>query len=59
MIAQTDMYETDQRYPLNANLFVSECGLLTTRQPTPDHPGVAVVTGSPSAIFGSLEFLYL
>lgn len=59
MIAQTDMYETNQRYPLNANLFVSECGLLTTRQPTPDHPGIAVVTGSPSAIFGTLEFLLL
>lgn len=59
MIAQTDMYETNQRYPINANLFVSECGLLTTRQPTPDHPGVAVVTGSPSAIFGTLEFMWL
>ena len=59
MIAQTDMYETNQRYPLNANLFVSECGLLTSRQPTADHPGVAVVTGSPSAIFGTLEFLWL
>jgi hypothetical protein len=59
MIAQTDMYETNQRYPLNANLFVSECGLLTTRQPTADHPGVAVVTGSPSAIHGTLEFLWL
>lgn len=59
MIAQTDMYETNQRYPLNANLFVSECGLLTTRQPTPDHPGVAFVTGSPSAIHGTLEFMWI
>jgi hypothetical protein len=59
MIAQTDMYETNQRYPLNANLFVSECGLLTTRQPTPDHPGMGFVTGAPSAIHGTLEFLWL
>lgn len=59
MIAQTDQYETNQRYPINANLFVSEKGLLTTRQPSPDHPGVAIVTGSPSAIFGTLEFLWL
>ena len=59
MIAQTDQYETNQRYPINANLFVSEAGLLTTRQPSPDHPGVAIVTGSPSAIFGTLEFLWL
>jgi hypothetical protein len=59
MIAQTDQYETNRRYPINANLFVSERGLLTTQQATPDHPGVAVVTGSPSAIFGTLEFLWL
>lgn len=59
MIAQTDQYETNQRYPINANLFVSETGLLTTRQPSADHPGIAVVTGSPSAVFGTLEFMWL
>jgi hypothetical protein len=59
MIFQTDQYETNQRYPINANLFVSELGKLTTRQPSEDHPGVAVVTGSPSAIHGTLEGLWL
>lgn len=59
MIAQTDQYETNQRYPINANLFVSENGLLTTRQPTPNHPGVALCTGSPNSIFSSLEFMWL
>jgi hypothetical protein len=59
MIAQTDQYETNRTYPINANLFVSERGMLSTTQPTPDHPGVAVVTGSPSAIFGTLEFMWL
>lgn len=59
MIFQTDMYETNQRYPINSPLFVSESGLLTTRQPSPQHPGVAMVTGSPSAISGSLEALWL
>lgn len=59
LIFQTDQYETNQRYPINANLFVSESGLLTTRQPSPNHPGVAIVTGSPSAIFGTLEALWL
>jgi hypothetical protein len=58
-IFQTDQYETNRTYPINANLFVSERGMLTTTQPTPDHPGVAVVTGSPSAIFGTLEFMWL
>ena len=59
MIAQTDQYETNQIYPVNANLFVSENGLLTTSRPTPDHPGVAFVTGPPSSIFGTLEFCLL
>lgn len=58
MIAQTSCYETNQRYPINANLFVSEQGYLTTRQPSPEHPSVGMVTGSPTAIFGSLEFLF-
>lgn len=59
MIAATDMFETNQRYPINAPLFVSESGLLTTRQPSAQHPGVAMVTGSPGAINGTLEFLFL
>ena len=59
MIAATDQFETNQRYPVNSNLFVSESGLLTTRQPTEKHPGVAIVTGPPSAIGGTLEFMWL
>lgn len=59
MIAQTDQFETNQRYPVNASLFVNEMGLLTTRQPSENHPGIALVTGPPSAIFGTLEFLFL
>lgn len=59
MIFQTDQFETNRRYPINANLFVSERGLLTTQQPSPDHPGVAIVTGAPSAVFGTLEALWL
>jgi len=59
MIFQTDQYETNQRYPINAPLFVSESGVLTTRQPHPDYPGVAMVTGPPTSIFGTLEALWL
>ena len=59
MIFQTDQYETNRRYPINQNLFVSERGLLTTQQPTPDHPGVAIVTGTPTGILGSLEAMWL
>jgi len=57
-IGSTDMYETNQVYMLNSNLFVSENGLLTTRQPTTHHPAVAIVTGPPSSVLGSLEFLW-
>lgn len=55
----TDMFESNQRYPLNATLFVNEEGKLTTRQPTPDHPGVAMCVGPPSAMVSNLEFLWL
>lgn len=55
----TDKFETNQIYPLNANLFVSEYGLLTTRQATPQNPAVALVTAPPSAANVFLEFLWL
>ena len=59
MIAQTDQFETNQRYPINAPLFSSEAGLLTTRQVSPDYPSIAIVTAPPVSIHNSLEFLYL
>lgn len=58
-IFQTDMYETNQRYPLNSLLFISETGRFTTSQPSDDYPGVAMVTGPPTAAFGTLELLWL
>jgi len=58
-IFATDMFEATQRYPLNATLFVNEEGKLTTMQPTPDHPGVAMVVGPPSAMVATLEFMWL
>lgn len=59
IIAQTDQFETNQRYPVNANLFVSEIGLFTTRMPSPNHAAVAIVTAPPTSLQGSLEFLWL
>jgi len=58
-IYQTDQYETNQVYPVNANLFCSEAGFLTTRQPSEAHPGIAIVTGPPGSVVGTLEFLWL
>lgn len=59
VIGATDQYETNQQYPINANLFVSESGLLTTRQIFPNQSAVAIVTGRPTIVHGSLEFLWL
>jgi len=58
-IYETDQFDTSQRYALNAVLFVSALGQLTTRQPTPTHPGVAMVTGPPTALNETLEFIWL
>ena len=59
IIAATDMYDTSVTYPLGANLFCSESGLLTTRQPTENHVSIAIVTGPPTSVAPSLEFLLL
>lgn len=58
-IFETDQYDTKQRYVVNAALFVNEEGLLTSRQPSSSHPGVAICTGPPSGIVETLEFLWL
>jgi hypothetical protein len=58
-IYQTDQFETNQRYPLNAVLYVSANGKLTTSQYSEDLPGVAVVTGPPTATVNTLEFLWM
>lgn len=55
----TDCYETNQDFPLNANIFVNEFGMLTTRQQAPNYPGVAIVTAPPTALDSSLQFLWL
>lgn len=58
-IYQTDVFDTSATYPLNANLFVNEKGMLTTKQPTPNHPTVALLTSPPTPIFPWAEFLLL
>lgn len=55
----TDKFDTTQKYPLNAALFVNEEGLLTTKQATPNHPAVAMCTGPPSALMGNIELMWL
>ena len=55
----TDQFDTTQQYALNVTLYVGLDGKLTSKQPTANHPGVAVVTGPPSSLNGSIELLWL
>lgn len=58
-IYATDQFDTTQVYPLNCTLYVGLDGHLTSKQPTENHPGVAMCTGIPSSTQGTLEFLLL
>lgn len=54
----TDQFDTRQQYPLNVTLYVGLDGKLTSKQPTANHPGIAMVTGPPSSLNGTLEFIW-
>lgn len=58
-IYATDQFDPLQNYPLNATLYVGLDGKLTTAQATDNHPGIAMVTGPPSASNVTLEFMLL
>jgi len=57
-VLETNMYDTTQRYIVNATLFVNSEGMLTTKQESANCPGVAMVTGPPSGIVETLEALW-
>lgn len=59
MMFQTSMYETNVQYPVNANLYVNETGLFTTRVTGPNNPAVAMVIGPPSPTNPMLDVLWL
>lgn len=54
----TDQFETNQQYPVRANLYVSEFGLLTTRRPSQIHPAIGMVTAPPTPTNPSLEIIW-
>lgn len=58
MFFQTDQYETNQQYPVRANLFVNETGFLTTRKPSKIHPAIAMVTAPPTPMNPMIEVLW-
>ncbi|MFA5023466.1 MAG: hypothetical protein WC523_00715 [Patescibacteria group bacterium] len=58
-IYETDQFDPTQQYVVNATLFCNAEGLLTTERITPSHPGVAVLTGPPTGINNSIEFMWM
>ena len=58
MFCQTSIFETNQEYPLRANIYVSEHGMITTRRPSSIHPSVGMVTSPPSSLNNMLEILW-
>lgn len=58
MFFQTDQFETNQVYPVKANLYCSETGLLTTRRPSSIHPAIAMVTAPPTPMNSMIECLW-
>ena len=59
MFFQTDQYETNQQYPVRANLYCSETGFLTTRRPSNIHPAIAMVTAPPTPMNPMIECMWL
>jgi hypothetical protein len=57
-VYQTDQYDMNSQYYLNARLYVGLDGKLTANQPTADHPQVGFVTGPPSSLIRELEFFW-
>lgn len=57
-VFETDQYDMDAQYYVNSSLFVGLDGKLTTKQPTDEHPSVAMVTGPPSSIVRTLELMW-
>lgn len=57
-VFETDQFDPRKIYAVNATLFCNADGLLTTEQPTANHPGIAMVTGPPSGLNETLEFIW-
>lgn len=55
---ETDQYDQSAPYIVNATLYCDGNGVLTTQQPTASHPGIAMVTGPPTGVQPTLEFLW-
>jgi len=57
-IYETDQFDAKQRYAVNATLFCNADGLLTTEMLSSNHPGIGMVSGIPSSLNNTLEFIW-
>jgi hypothetical protein len=58
MFVQVDIFETNQQYPVRANLYCSEQGMFTTRRPSPIHPAIGIVSAPPTPQNPFLELMW-
>lgn len=58
MMVETDQFETNQQYLVNANLYISRSGKFTTAKASPYHPPVGMVIGPPSPFNANLQLLW-
>jgi hypothetical protein len=59
IIFETNIFESNQVYAVNTNLFCSELGMLTSRQPAANYPVVALCLAPPNAMTPTLQALWL
>lgn len=59
VLIETDNYETDQKYPINANVFLSKDGKYSTKQELHNHAVVGMVTMPPTASNSMLQLMIL
>lgn len=57
-LIETHNYDTNQRYPINANLYIDIEGRFSTKQSYVNSPVVGMVTGYPSAYDSSLQLVW-
>lgn len=59
MVCSVSVFESNQQYRVNSNLFINEKGQFTTRQIHPNSPCIAICTAPPSALYADLQLLLL
>ena len=57
-IWETDNFDVQQRYPINANLYIDQNGAFTTTRTTDQHPAVGMVLYPPSADNSTLQLIW-